>query len=100
MHQEVKQALGHAEVEIENLEDLIEEAEDNGNERKVAQLKRCLTHWVECTCILEKMLFETVQTVGKEDVVVVEGVDVATDILTGKLLTGAVHEGASSITSV
>jgi hypothetical protein len=46
------------------------------------------------------MLSETAQTVGKEDVVVVvEGVDVAADILTGNLLTGAVHEDASSITS-
>jgi hypothetical protein len=50
------EALGHAEVEMDNLEDLIEEAEDDGNERKVSLVEEVPCHWVDCTQILEKML--------------------------------------------
>jgi hypothetical protein len=94
------EALGHAEIEMDKLEDLIEEAEDDGNERKVIWLKKCLAYWVDCTQILEKMLQDTAQSVVNQDVVVQE---VASDVLTGNLPTtlpaGCMAKDASSITS-
>ena len=51
--------MREAEVEIDNLEDLIEEAKANDYERKLEHLKKRLKHWRHRASVLEDMLMNT-----------------------------------------
>ena len=51
--------LRAAEVDIEDLEDAIQEAEDDGNAWKADRLRRRLNLWQACNVVLEGMLRDT-----------------------------------------
>jgi hypothetical protein len=62
------EALRKSEVDIENLEDEIEEAEESGQFLRAKQLRKRLCCWQQCSSTLEKLLEETVHSSqGKEE---------------------------------
>jgi hypothetical protein len=60
------EALGWAEVEMDNLEDLIEEAEFNGNDKKVAWLKKCLARWCDVLVSLKRCYLKLLRLLAKK----------------------------------